>query len=150
MTVFLKCPSFNNPLFDRHRKLCHRLDSPLPFAAQVTTIDMAEKELELTKEANDVIARKGYTIGKYLAKGAFGFVYRGYNKAGVEIALKMMDLQAAREKSDTMDKFFRREVDALREIVHPHVVRIFDMIEMDKKLFTFMEVCTLQSSLLIT
>jgi serine/threonine-protein kinase len=64
-----------------------------------------------------------FTIEKELGAGAMGAVYRGvYNKTGQRVAIKVM-LPGAAENKQSIDRF-RREVDILKQLNHPNIVRL--------------------------
>src|SRR5262245_24066671 len=64
-----------------------------------------------------------FVVEKEIGAGAMGTAYRGnYPKTGQKIALKIM-LPGAAENKNTADRF-RREIDILKQLVHPNIVRI--------------------------
>jgi len=64
-----------------------------------------------------------FVVEKPIGAGAMGAVYRGtYPKTGQKIALKIM-LPGAAENKNSADRF-RREIDILKQLGHPNIVRI--------------------------
>jgi serine/threonine-protein kinase len=64
-----------------------------------------------------------FTIERELGAGAMGAVYRGvYNKTGQRVAIKIM-LPGAAENKQSVDRF-KREIDILKQLNHPNIVRL--------------------------
>ena len=78
----------------------------------------------------------GYRIGKTLGKGKFGKVRTAVDKrTGEVVAIKQIDKPSA--PMDLM--VMRREVELMREVDHPNVVRLYKVVETDDALFLVME-----------
>jgi len=70
-----------------------------------------------------VALRDRYTMGQEIGRGAFGVVCRGRClQSGRLVAIKHVSLLLARER-------VRAEVEIMREVRHPHVVRLLNYIE---------------------
>lgn len=92
---------------------------------------------------------EGYTLEKKLNEGAFGQVFRGKDtKNGEPVAIKVMFCEKLGAKYQ--EKFWPRELAALRDIRHPHVVEIFDIIRASGKLFVSQRKNCIFSDLTIT
>src|SRR5438874_2240479 len=64
-----------------------------------------------------------FTIDKLIGSGAMGAVYRGtYVKTGRKVAIKIM-LAGAAENAQSAERF-RREIDILKQLTHPNIVRL--------------------------
>ena len=85
-----------------------------------------------------VVRHKGYEVEKKLNEGAFGQVFKGRNvHTGELVAIKVMFIDKLGEKYN--NKFWPRELAALKEIRHEHVIAVYDIIRADKKYFIFLE-----------
>ncbi len=74
----------------------------------------------------------GATLGPYrieetLGRGAMGVVYRGVDVQGTRVALKVLSPEAAQDAIYV--ERFRRELDAVSRVRHPHVARCFGFFE---------------------
>ena len=80
----------------------------------------------------------GHQIVKELARGGMGAVYLARRVSDLrEVALKVM---LAGEDADEREiERFRREIDANRELAHPHVVELLDSGREDRLLYYTME-----------
>jgi hypothetical protein len=68
----------------------------------------------------------GYWIDELIGGGGMGEVYKARNLAtGRVVALKMLIPAAAASKRAC--DYFRREMDVLKELRHPHIVEFYDM-----------------------
>ncbi len=81
---------------------------------------------------------EGYWIEQRLGGGGMGDVYRGRNlRSGKAVAIKMMIPTVA--AGDRALLYFRREVEILRRLQHPHIVRYLDMIDNEGQFQLIME-----------
>ena len=70
-----------------------------------------------------VTLRCRYSLGKALGRGSFGMVYQAASlQTGRPVAVKRVSLLFVREQ-------VRGEAEILREVRHPHVVRLLDYVE---------------------
>lgn len=66
-----------------------------------------------------------YVLGDVLARGGFGVVYRAeHARHGGRAAVKVLDAELA-NRPDVLIRF-KREIEAIQRVRHPHVVEIFD------------------------
>ena len=76
-----------------------------------------------------------------LGKGAFGKVYKGFDKSdpSFEVAIKVLDKHkmSAKDLSHVMD-----EVDLLKKVDHPNIVEYFETYDDQHYLYLVMELCT--------
>lgn len=84
-----------------------------------------------------VIKKKGYTIERKLAAGAFGVVYKAVNSEGQHCAVKVIDLEQMTDT--TKRKFLPREIDTLIECRHENLIAVYDIFRAANKIFIFME-----------
>ncbi len=72
-----------------------------------------------------------YILGQTLGEGEFGKVKMGWRKTGgAQVAVKII----RREKLDNQSRLAKvyREINILRELDHPNIVRLHEMVETDK------------------
>ncbi|KAI1305816.1 Testis-specific serine/threonine-protein kinase 1 [Halotydeus destructor] len=86
----------------------------------------------------EIIKNKGFHIGIELNFGSFSRVHKGTFK-GKNVAVKIIDL--SKTSNDFRTKFLPRELEALKKIDHPNIIKIYDIVtEKDKFVFVFMEI----------
>jgi len=85
-------------------------------------------------------------LGKYdllevLGVGSTSTVHRCVNKAsGEQLACKVIDCQLIEERFQGMMAQFQTEIEALRKLQHPGIIRLYDVfIKTDDKIFIIME-----------
>eukprot|EP01102_Stenamoeba_stenopodia_P014041 TRINITY_DN4630_c0_g1_i8.p1 TRINITY_DN4630_c0_g1~~TRINITY_DN4630_c0_g1_i8.p1 ORF type:complete len:686 (-),score=156.58 TRINITY_DN4630_c0_g1_i8:1450-3507(-) len=83
-----------------------------------------EKKEPQTMDAKEAVG--DYILIKMLGKGAFGVVYRAVHRSrGNTVAIKQLNLKKASEE-DTRN--LKMEIDLLRSLDHPNIVRYVDQI----------------------
>ncbi len=91
-------------------------------------------ESRLLKYANRLDA---YDVGQTLGQGEFAKVKSAVHKAtGCAVAIKITNKENASQKSL---RNMYREVELLRKLWHPHVVRLYEVIDSPKNLCLVME-----------
>ncbi|KAG7350803.1 calcium/calmodulin-dependent protein kinase-like protein [Nitzschia inconspicua] len=81
--------------------------------------------------------KEKYQLKEVLGQGTFGIVRRCQDKDGNNHALKTI------LKSKVPDpKVLKREIEIMRQVHHPHIIRLFDVFEDDKNIFLVTELCT--------
>ncbi|MCY2965604.1 MAG: serine/threonine-protein kinase [Planctomycetota bacterium] len=66
-----------------------------------------------------------YTIRERIGSGGMGHVYLGTDpESGEQVAVKVLTASLAREEGFV--ERFNREIDAMRTLAHPHVVKLYD------------------------
>lgn len=79
-----------------------------------------------------------YRLGKTLGIGAFGKVKQAYHViTGLKVAIKI--LNKAKIKSMDMTEKVRREINILKMCTHPHIIRLYEVIDTPSDFFVVME-----------
>lgn len=79
-----------------------------------------------------------YKLGPTLGKGSFGKVKLAeHEKTGHKVAVKILNRQKI--KTSQMDKKIRREINILKLFRHPHIIRLYEVIETRSDIFLVME-----------
>ncbi|KAI9677172.1 MAG: hypothetical protein M1829_002746 [Trizodia sp. TS-e1964] len=80
-----------------------------------------------------------YILGNTLGEGEFGKVKMGWKKGGgVEVAIKLIRRETLGSNPSRLPKIYR-EISILREISHPNIVRLFEMVETDRHIGIILE-----------
>ncbi|KAK9758128.1 hypothetical protein RND81_01G209100 [Saponaria officinalis] len=76
-----------------------------------------------------------YIIGPKIGSGSFAVVWRSKHRhLGTEFAIKEID------KKHLNDNLLK-EIEILRNVVHPNIIRLFDAIETEERIFLVLEYC---------
>jgi 5'-AMP-activated protein kinase catalytic alpha subunit len=79
-----------------------------------------------------------YVLGKTLGKGTFGKVKLGIeNVTREKVAVKILEKQRIKDKADV--ERISREISILKQIRHPNIVQLYEIIETSKTIFLIME-----------
>jgi serine/threonine-protein kinase len=134
----MKCPSCHtdNPSDSKFCKECATplppskpTSPPHPIPPQVTkTLEIAREELEREELAPGSLFAGRYQIIEELGHGGMGRVYRALDKKlNEEVALKLVRPEIAADRS-TLERF-HNELKLARKISHPHVGRMYELME---------------------
>jgi len=94
-----------------------------------------EKKTDAGKTSNAV---GHYILGKALGEGTFGKVKLGTHiLSGEKVAVKVLEKSKIKDKKDV--ERISREIKILKQLHHPNVVQIYEIIETEKDLFLVME-----------
>ncbi|VAH64121.1 unnamed protein product [Triticum turgidum subsp. durum] len=92
--------------------------------------------MEKNQDSKVIMGR--YKLGRLLGRGTFAKVYKAHNiSTGEVVAIKVFDKQAVR-RSGTVDQV-RREVDVMRRVHHPNVVRLHEVMATRSRIYFVME-----------
>ncbi|XP_073132041.1 SNF1-related protein kinase catalytic subunit alpha KIN10-like isoform X1 [Henckelia pumila] len=87
------------------------------------------------KSSRNVLPR--YKLGKTLGIGAFGKVKLAvHSLTGLKVAIKILDRQSI---DNSEAEKVRKEINIMRQLFHPHVVRLFEVIDTPTKVYVVME-----------
>lgn len=83
-------------------------------------------------------AAHGYVLKETLGAGSYGKVRRAFsNELKKEVAIKVILLKKA--KPEYVEKFLPREIDVLKRLNHIHVVKFYQAIETNGRMFMVFE-----------
>ncbi|MCB8928747.1 MAG: protein kinase [Ardenticatenaceae bacterium] len=105
-------------------------DETIALARQIEagTLQQAEPDL--------LVGR--FSIGEEIGRGGMGVVYKGLDQqTGQPVAIKMLDTAVTAENPELLARF-RREGDLLRQLDHPHIVKLLATAERDGQHFLIM------------
>ena len=89
-------------------------------------------------KASSLIGNR-YQIGELIAEGMMGSVYRGEDVlSGKKVAIKALNKDLLGEQSTLLERF-RREGEALKELNHPNIIQLIDIIEQGQEHFLIMD-----------
>ncbi|KAF6209491.1 hypothetical protein GE061_015238 [Apolygus lucorum] len=90
-----------------------------------------------------ILSKKGYKLGKTIGEGSYCKVRIAYKASELgynhRLACKIVNKKKA--SRDFVTKFLPREVSIVRVIRHPHIVTVFNIIELDDQVYMFMDLC---------
>jgi len=80
-----------------------------------------------------------YVLGQTLGEGEFGRVKLGWKKDGsVQVAIKLIRRDSLGSNPSRLPKIYR-EISILRELSHPNIVRLYEMVETDRHIGIILE-----------
>ena len=75
-----------------------------------------------------------------LGEGAYGKVFEATRQGSDEVcAVKVMNKEFLKGKQDDGLKYAKREIEALKKMSHPNIVRVLDLCEDKEDIFITME-----------
>lgn len=84
-----------------------------------------------------MILHERYEMGEFLGEGGMGAVYRGVDRQrGAPVAIKLIRADVT---DPAMIERFRREGEMLRQLDHPNIVKLLDMVQHDGTHYLVME-----------
>ena len=80
-----------------------------------------------------------YILGQTLGEGEFGKVKMGWKKdGGVQVAIKLIRKESLGHNPNRLPKIYR-EIAILRELKHPNIVRLHEMVETERHIGIILE-----------
>nr|QSV12635.1 testis-specific serine/threonine-protein kinase 1/2 [Argopecten irradians] len=84
------------------------------------------------------LKKSGYALGALLGEGSYAKVRSAYSsKTNARVAVKIINRKKA--PRDFREKFLPRELDIIKMVDHPNVVKLYEIIEFNGKVFMVME-----------
>lgn len=81
-----------------------------------------------------------YELGKTLGSGAFSKVKLGLDDRGKQFAVKIIDKEQL--VKEHMEEQLKREISIMRTLNHPHIVRLFDVLQTTNNIYLVLELVT--------
>ncbi|KAJ3439719.1 non-specific serine/threonine protein kinase [Anaeramoeba flamelloides] len=93
----------------------------------------------MTEQSNEFISKVGnYFLGKKLGEGKTGKVHLAVDERdGQTVAVKIINKKKLKDLK--LDQKIKREVKVQKIFCHPHIVRLYDVIEAEKDIYLIME-----------
>lgn len=89
----------------------------------------------------EALTKLGYSLGDAIGSGQFATVYMATNanKTSKHIACKRIEIEKV--PFAWKDRCMRLEIKVLKKLVHPHIVKVYDLVKTRSNVFIFMEYC---------
>ncbi|XP_011010138.1 PREDICTED: SNF1-related protein kinase catalytic subunit alpha KIN10-like [Populus euphratica] len=111
----------------------------MPYFPVHSNSDSVEMEGSSRKKRSRVeMLSPNYKLGKTLGYGSFGEVKLAEHKlTGLHVAIKILNRHEMKKKG--MEEKARREIKILKMLMHPHIIRLYEVIETSSDIFVVME-----------
>ncbi|XP_038075905.1 testis-specific serine/threonine-protein kinase 1-like [Patiria miniata] len=104
------------------------------------TFGKSTQPTSLRKAINEehILLKRGIVVGDLLGEGSYACVYSGYlEKERIKCAIKVINKRKA--PKDFLQRFLPRELEILKAIKHPNVIRCYEIVEIGPKVYISME-----------
>ena len=96
-------------------------------------IRLTDKVSNVNEE--DELRKRGYILGVTLGEGSYAKVKSAFSeKHDRKIALKIINRRKA--PKDFQTRFLPRELEILKQIIHPNIIRLYDVMRFNNKVKT--------------
>ena len=103
---------------------------------------MIKRQDEAVNEARKNLYHHGFELCEPIGDGGYATIYkvksRQYNE---DFAVKLIDLEYNEESSGVLPESFEAEINALINICHPNVIKIYDHFCSETLLYIILEYC---------
>ena len=114
-----------------YKKIQHQAQPTAP------TESMIKEESKQLTHATYYLNSKGFRVLDKVGSGNYAKVYRVINPENKELAVKIIDL--SKTSQNYRVKFLPRELDILSRLHHRNIAKIFEIIQLPKLIYIFME-----------
>ncbi|KAL1452211.1 hypothetical protein WDU94_006507 [Cyamophila willieti] len=103
------------------------------------------KKRPLSANTLSTLQEAGFRLGKTIGVGSYSCVRLAYNlKTNISknqlVACKIINKEKASEKF--LSRFLPRELNILKTLNHPHIIKVINMFTLGPRLFVFMNYCS--------
>ena len=99
-------------------------------------IRLTDKVSNVNEE--DELRKRGYILGVTLGEGSYAKVKSAFSeKHDRKIALKIINRRKA--PKDFQTRFLPRELEILKQIIHPNIIRLYDVMRFNNKVKTLQD-----------
>ncbi|KIV95791.1 hypothetical protein, variant [Exophiala mesophila] len=122
---------------------------PAPIAAEPTLPDPSlddvlpasgpQRRQDYSKSRRKDVQFGDYMLGQTLGEGEFGKVKLGWKKDGTsQVAIKLIRRETVASNPSRLPKIYR-EISILRDLAHPNIVRLHEMVETERHIGIILE-----------
>ncbi|XP_076464188.1 testis-specific serine/threonine-protein kinase 2-like [Babylonia areolata] len=100
---------------------------------------MSSAVKDFARSDDEVYLKKlGYSIGTTIGEGSYAKVKSAYSESlQKRVAMKIINRKKA--PKDFKEKFLPRELDILKHVNHPNVIKMYEILEFESKIYIVME-----------
>jgi serine/threonine protein kinase len=106
------------------------------------TITSSETMTIGVSDSTHISQERQYIISKIIGKGAFSKVHLAYKiENGYRKRIACKDINKEKISELTLYKFLPREMSIIKTLVHPHIITVYDTMDIHGHAYIFMEIC---------